>query len=285
MGRQCCGHPVQVSQLGGRPHICPWVGPHAASFGRQLWGLPCRLEYLSPQGVLPPQVYGAIASPLWLQLRGPSSWQATPSWTVYRLACHRLLTWLQVPSVMVIDAAWPGSDERPWGTAPAAGPVSRLGRPSASDPGVFFCCYLSLRRPTGAHARCVMLCVRYPGPLGPCSPVCTLGMLCCVCGVLGHLPPVHRCAHSVCCAVTYEFSSCFFAKFEIMHFQNRDIKLYAVVPLFSNYEENYAVAGAGAANKLSTTAAYASFTIPTAVRNRKSRKSPLFCTVGSKVKA
>ena len=38
-----------------------------------------------------------------------------------------------------------------------------------------------------------------PGPLGSCSPVCPRGLLCCVCGVLGHLAPVHRCARSVCC--------------------------------------------------------------------------------------
>ena len=48
------------------------------------------MEYLSPQGVLLPLVYGTTASPLWLELRGRSAWQATPSWTVYRLACHRL---------------------------------------------------------------------------------------------------------------------------------------------------------------------------------------------------
>ena len=47
---------------------------------------------------------------------------------------------------------------------------------------------------TGAPARCVALCVRCPGPLGTCSPVCPRGLLCCVCGVLGHLAPVHRCA-------------------------------------------------------------------------------------------
>ena len=45
--------------------MCPWVGPHATSFGRQLWGLPSRVQYLSPQGVLLPRVYGTIASPLW----------------------------------------------------------------------------------------------------------------------------------------------------------------------------------------------------------------------------
>ena len=52
---------------------------------------------------------------------------------------------------------------------------------------------------TGAPARCVALLVRCPGPLGSCSPACPLGVLCCVCGVLGHLAPVHRCARSLCC--------------------------------------------------------------------------------------
>ena len=51
---------------------------------------------------------------------------------------------------------------------------------------------------TGVPARCVVLCVRSPGPLGSCLPVCPLGVLCCVCGVLGHLAPVHLCARSVC---------------------------------------------------------------------------------------
>ena len=171
--------------------MCPWVGPHAPSFGRQLWWLPSSVEYLSPQGVLPPLVYGTIASPLWPELRGYSAWQATPSWTVYRLACRRLLPWLRVTFAMVPDAAWPGSDQWPWSTAPATGPVGRLGRPSASDPwGVGS--FLSLSRPT---------CVQCPGPLGSCSPVCPRGLLCCICGVLGHLAPVHRCARSVCCVV------------------------------------------------------------------------------------
>ena len=52
---------------------------------------------------------------------------------------------------------------------------------------------------TGVPTRCVVLCVRCPGPLGSCSPVCPLGGLCCVCRVLGHLAPVHRCARSVGC--------------------------------------------------------------------------------------
>ena len=47
---------------------------------------------------------------------------------------------------------------------------------------------------SGVPAPCVVLCARCPGPLGSCSPVCWLGSLCCVCGVLGHLAPVRRCA-------------------------------------------------------------------------------------------
>ena len=46
-----------------------------------------------------------------------------------------------------------------------------------------------------------MLRVRCPGPLGSCSPVCTLRVLCCVCSVLGNLAPIHQCARSMCCAV------------------------------------------------------------------------------------
>ena len=146
--------------------MCPWVGPHAPSFGGQLWGLPSRVEYLSPQGVLLPLVYGTTASPLWPELRGHSAWQATPSWTVYRLACHWLLPWLRVTFAMVPDAAWPGSDQWPWSTAPATGPVGRLGRPSASDPsGVGS--FLSLRLPyqearTESQVRlCVILVFRF----------------------------------------------------------------------------------------------------------------------------
>ena len=58
---------------------------------------------------------------------------------------------------------------------------------------------------TGVPARCVALRVRCPRPLGSWSPVCPRGLLCCVCGVLGHLAPVHRCARSVhwfACAVS-----------------------------------------------------------------------------------
>ena len=142
---------------------------------QNLWGLPSRIEHLSPQGVLRPQVYGTTALPLWLELRGPAAWQATPFWTVCRHACHQLLPWLQATFAIVPDAASPGWDQRPWSTDPATGTVGRLGRPSASDPGGVGRGVLSLCRP-----RCM-----------------------CVCGILAHVAPVHRCARCVrgVCAV------------------------------------------------------------------------------------
>ena len=150
---------------------------------------PCGVS-LTTRGIAPASLrYDRLT--LVVELRGRSAWQATPSWTVYRLACHRLLPWLRVTFAMVPDAAWPGSDQWRWSTAPATGPVGRLGRPSVSDPwGVGS--FLSLGRPT---------CVQCPGPLGSCSPVCPRGMLLCVCGVLGHLAPVHRCVRSAGCVV------------------------------------------------------------------------------------
>ena len=61
---------------------------------------------------------------------------------------------------------------------------------------------------TGPHARCVVLRVRCPEALGSCSPVCTLGMLCCVCRALRDLAPVQRCARSVSCvACTVSWST------------------------------------------------------------------------------
>ena len=50
-----------------------------------------------------------------------------------------------------------------------------------------------------ARSACFVLCVPCPGSLGSCLPLCTLGVLCCVSGVLAHLAPVQRCAPSVRC--------------------------------------------------------------------------------------
>ena len=52
---------------------------------------------------------------------------------------------------------------------------------------------------------CAVSCVRCPGPVGSGPPVCTLGVRCCVCGVLGPMAPVHRCACSLCCVVCAVF--------------------------------------------------------------------------------
>ena len=77
--------------------------------------------------------------------------------------------------------------------------------------------------PGGDLLRCVVLCVPCPGPLGSCSPVCGLGVLCGVCGVLGHLPPVQRCAGSVCCVAcavswpTWLLFSGFLARCVVLH--------------------------------------------------------------------
>ena len=60
----------------------------------------------------------------------------------------------------------------------------------------------------GVPARFAVLRLRCPRQLGSCSPVCSLGVLCCVCGVLGHLAPVHRCARCVRCACLW---ACVFA--------------------------------------------------------------------------
>ena len=53
---------------------------------------------------------------------------------------------------------------------------------------------------TGVPEWFVALRVRCPGPLGSCSPVRPLGVLCCVWGVLAQVVPVHRRARCVWCA-------------------------------------------------------------------------------------
>ena len=53
---------------------------------------------------------------------------------------------------------------------------------------------------TGGPARFAVVRLRCPGPAGSCSPVCSLGVLCCMCGVLRHGAPVHPCACCVRCA-------------------------------------------------------------------------------------
>ena len=166
------------------PHVSAGTVTCPPPAGGSFRGLRGGLKYLSPPGVLLPRdytVYGTSTSLLWLELRGPAARQATPSWAVCRLACNQLIQQLQLTFAMVPDAAWLGSDRWPWRTAPATGPISRLGSPSSSDPwGVIYL---------------------YPVPLLPwvCTRICCLlCVLCCVCVVVGLFAPVHRCARSVC---------------------------------------------------------------------------------------
>ena len=109
------------------------------------------MEYHSPQGLLLPRDYGVTVSALWLKLRVTAAWQATPSWTVSRLASHGLFPSLQVTFAMVSDAAWLGCDERPWITATSTGLVRLLGCPSALDRWGVVCCALSLCRHRGVR--------------------------------------------------------------------------------------------------------------------------------------
>ena len=53
-----------------------------------------------------------------------------------------------------------------------------------------------------------------------------------LCRVLWRCAVLWCCAVVLCCRFTYDFSSCFFPKFKVKHFQNGDIKLYTVVLLF-----------------------------------------------------
>ena len=130
------------------------------------------MEYLSPQGVLLPRVYGTPISRLWLGLQGPLAWQATPSWTVCGLACHRLYPWLQGTLPMVLSAAWPGSDQRPWSNAPATGPVEFAGLPQCVRPlgcGLLCPCRSAA---LGAHARAASGAPSpfFTGVRDPCVP-------------------------------------------------------------------------------------------------------------------
>ena len=143
--------------------------PLGGSFG----GMPCRFEILTPQRVLLLRVYG---TPAVLSISHPKGYGSCEStvrspypcglicgfsllrrrplyWIVYRVACHRLLPWPRLPFAMDCDAAWLGSHHMPWGTAPPAGLVPRIGRPTASDPWCVVCGHMSLGR-----SRCARVC-------------------------------------------------------------------------------------------------------------------------------
>ena len=92
----------------------------------------------------------------------------------------------------------------PWPGGSAGSPqcVRPMGCPLFPVPRPPYVCAVSLASWllfTGVLAWFVVMCLRCPGPLGSCSPVRPLGVVCYVCGVPGPLAPVHRCAHWVCC--------------------------------------------------------------------------------------
>ena len=164
----------------------PWVGSHAPCCGRQLWGLPSCVEYLSPQGVLPRESTVRSPHPFGSSCGAPLLGRQPPPG---RHACHQLLPCLRVMFAMVPDAAWPGSDQWPCSTAHATGLVGWLGSPTASAPGGVDRCVLSLCRP-----RCVCVCgvLAYLARVHWCArPLCFVRDVC------GHVAPVHRCARCV----------------------------------------------------------------------------------------
>ena len=140
------------------PPVCDSSGGCPA-----VWFVSHHRGYCSPESTV------RSPHPCGSSCEAPLYWQAAPSSAVYGHACHQLLPWLMVTFAGVPDAAGPGSDQWPWSTGPATGPVGGPGRHSASDPGAVDPCVQSLCRP-----RCV-----------------------CVCGVLAHLAPVQRCARSL----------------------------------------------------------------------------------------
>ena len=156
-------------------------------WGGSSGGLPSHVEYLSPQGLLLPLSTVQPPHSCGLSCGVPLLGRRPPSWTVYRLACHRLLPWLRVTFAMVPHVAWPGSDQRPWSTSPAAGPAGRLGRPSVSHPwGVVTCTLATL----DAHLRAVPMA--FLALVYRCARTVR-----CVCGIHDSLALVHRSCSSV----------------------------------------------------------------------------------------
>ena len=158
---------------------CHWLGGSA-------WSPQC----VRPMGcwffpVPRPPYVCAVSWASWLLFTG-----VTARFAVLRLRCHRPLG--SCSPVCSLGVLWCVC-----GVLGHLAPVHRCAR--------WVCCVAcAVSRATwllftSAPARCVALCVRSPGPLGSCSPMCPLGVLCCVCGVLAHLAPVHRCARSMCC--------------------------------------------------------------------------------------
>ena len=188
--------------------MCPWVGPHTPSFGRQLWGAAqlCGVS-LTTRGIAPAclrydrlTLVASVAGPLCLA--GDPLLDCVPARLspVASMApgdvCHGLrcsLAGLGPVALEYRSCHWPGGSA---GSPQCVRPMGYWFFPVPRPPYVCAVSWAAGLLFTGVPARFAVLRLRCPGPAGSCSPVCSLGVLCCMCGPLGHWAPVHRCA---CC--------------------------------------------------------------------------------------
>ena len=92
---------------------------------------------------------------------------------------------------------WPGGSA---GSPQCVRPMGYWFLPVPWPPYMFAVSWVVALLFTGVPARFAVVRLRCPGPAGSCSQVCSLGVLCCMCGLLSHWAPVHRCACCVRCA-------------------------------------------------------------------------------------
>ena len=138
------------------------------------------------------------------------SWATWPLFTGVRSRCNVFRVKCPGPLVLLVNGVLARCVCCMCGDVGYLAPVHRCSRSACCVACVVFWATWLLF--TGVLARCLVLRVRCPGPHGTCSPLCTLSAVCCVCGVLGHLAPVHRCApsmHCVACAVSWATSLLF----------------------------------------------------------------------------
>ena len=117
-------------------------------------------------------------------------WARTSGLGVPRLPLARWVGWVAPvrPTNWVLVLSCPSAALRVCSVLGRLAPVHRCARAvRCVASAVSWATWLLL---TGVLARCVVLRVRCPGPLGSRSPVRPLGVLCCVCGVPGPLAPV-----------------------------------------------------------------------------------------------
>ena len=147
--------------------MCPWVGSHALSCWREYSGLPSRMEYLSPEEVLLDIGLARVAGTRCLTgdpllgcvpARLSSVASMAPGDVCHGPRCS--LAGLGPVAMEYRSCHWPGGSAGspqcvpPWGC--------RQLRPVPLLPSVH-------------------VSVRYPGPLGACSPVCALCAVCVCC--------------------------------------------------------------------------------------------------------